>query len=568
MPLGATLTTTSTQVPKDDPTPTVVGDPAVNDATTTATMTNHEETKTRRTTRKGEGGGRPQGSRSWWSPIFPIHWATRFLVKVLIFVVLARLGLDARLWMWDATKTVRFNWDLDNAWENASEAIKLGSKNGDGVGDIDFFGGIVKRYQNSDIDYPPIRMYIKTAWVQFIKECYGNIQRSDWGAPVGLQRNDDHMWPMLAVNYCFELAAALGMYRLCRLYRGRFLSLLAACCLWFNPAVIYNTFGWPQWDCWAIAPLVWAAWAMLRKGKWYSTLPCDVLTGVLLALAAMLKGQSLIVAAWFVLVLVGVTLLNPKPFGCAIRRWWARWPLKPLHLAVRVALIGLAAYGTVWVVVKPFTDRGSTDWTRVYQRETDKTQAMAISGWNVPVILSNRYRWHDAGENWKFEAFGFSYEATLQWWLRSAFGAWVAFIALLSIRARNQPHILLGLAACWAAMFAIVPGMHERYVLWAAAFMAPAVCVNLSATLLYLLVSWLAFANQVYYVLHKDESLMPDLMVFLDRKQTQLDLGWLWLAAAIGITWCVAMARGTFLLAVRRRVRSVVRWRFKQATAA
>jgi hypothetical protein len=479
------------------------------------------------------------------------HPWTRRLIAFGLFIVLAYLGLEARLWMWDTTKTVRFNFDLDNAWRNASDAIALGKGN--------VFDGIVKKYETSAIDYPPIRMYIKTAWVMWEQEHYGAI-RPSWERGTRAVRRDDNVWPMLVVNYVFELAGALGMYFLCRLYRGRFLALLAACALWFNPAVIYNTFGWPQWDGWAIAPLIWGAWALLRRGTWRSTLITDVLMGALLALAPLLKGQALVVLPWYAVVLVGVTLLNARPFGMVIKRWWLRWSLKVAHLVVRVALAGFAAWIVVTVVARPFTVRHSEAWKNVYSREADRDQPMGISGFNVPEVLRGRYRWDSSGETWTASVGDQNWTYTLQEWLRGLFAVWMGVIAFLSLRGRRRPEILLGLAACWAAFFAVIPGMHERYVLWAAAFGAPAVCVGFSATLIYAAITFLAFANQIYYVLGNDPTFLPALRTFLERRQTQMDLGWWWFACALGLTWCMAMARGATWVRVRRIGYRVGRW--------
>lgn len=176
----------------------------------------------------------------------------RPLLTALVVALVLWMGYGVRVWTFRQTASIRFDWDLDNAWSNGSEALRRGRG--------DFFDGIVEMYRSDEhtgIDYAPLRLYVKTAWVRYVRHRHG---------PDAV-RSDETLYPMLAVNFCFEVLGAIGMYRLCRLFRGPRRSLLAACCLWFNPAVIYNTFGWPQWDIWVVAPVVWATWATLRRGR-------------------------------------------------------------------------------------------------------------------------------------------------------------------------------------------------------------------------------------------------------------------------------------------------------------
>jgi len=101
-------------------------------------------------------------------------------------------------------------------------------------------------------------------------------------------------------------------------------GLLAGLMLWLNPAVICSAHGFPQWDVWLLPPFLLAVYLCLNEG-WLTA-------GVLLGVAAMAKGQMLIVAP----VLLIWPLVQLRPF-CALK------------LAIGIFL-GVGAVVSLWLI--------------------------------------------------------------------------------------------------------------------------------------------------------------------------------------------------------------------------
>jgi hypothetical protein len=78
-----------------------------------------------------------------------------------------------------------------------------------------------------------------------------------------------------------------------RPFHGLGRGLLAAILFWLNPALLVDAHAWPQWDVWPVPFFVFALLAASHE-RW-------LVTGALLAVGAMLKGQILLVAPFFVL---------------------------------------------------------------------------------------------------------------------------------------------------------------------------------------------------------------------------------------------------------------------------
>jgi hypothetical protein len=117
--------------------------------------------------------------------------------------------------------------------------------------------------------------------------------------------------PLLKINFICELVSALAIFllvreclrrsrptrssllnRLPQQHRGWICGLAAASAAWLEPSMILDAHGWPQWDVWILPFYLFAAFAAL-KDRWFWC-------GCLLAVGAMLKGQLLFVAPFFV----------------------------------------------------------------------------------------------------------------------------------------------------------------------------------------------------------------------------------------------------------------------------
>src|SRR5437763_7563619 len=116
-------------------------------------------------------------------------------------------------------------------------------------------------------------------------------------------------------------------------HRAWICGLAAAAVVWLEPSMILDTHGWPQWDVWIVPFYLFAVLAAVKK-RWF-------LCGCLLAAGAMLKGQLLFVAPFFVL--------------------WPLWQ-KRWTSALRV----LAGFGTTTaLIVSPWILRGPLAWISV-----------------------------------------------------------------------------------------------------------------------------------------------------------------------------------------------------------
>jgi hypothetical protein len=116
-----------------------------------------------------------------------------------------------------------------------------------------------------------------------------------------------------------------------------------------------------------------------------------------------------------------------------------------------------------------------------------------------------------------------------------------SFGAALQAR-RRDPHLLVALAAPWVLMFALLPQMHERYLVWAAAITALGAGVSLGLTFLHLLITAIAASNVLLAMLGTHPDFLPHLREGLER--TQPGLGWLTLLiAAIYLYVAVTPAR-------------------------
>jgi hypothetical protein len=114
-------------------------------------------------------------------------------------------------------------------------------------------------------------------------------------------------------------------------YMAWFAAFLAAAGVWFNPAMLVNAHTWPQWDCWIVAPYLFAAL--------FISLDWGFAAGATIAIGCMAKGQLLIAAPLLIL-----------------------WPLLAGRFRTAVvAIIGFAA--TFSLLVSPWlVPRGDWRW--------------------------------------------------------------------------------------------------------------------------------------------------------------------------------------------------------------
>ncbi len=311
--------------------------------------------------------------------------------------------------------------------------------------------------------------------------------------------------PLLKINVVCELLSAVAIFllvRFCvrrssRITRSRFLgalpvkdrasicALAAASVAWLEPSMILDAHGWPQWDVWVLPFYLFAALAAL-KNRWFCC-------GCLLAAGAMLKGQLLFVAPFFVL--------------------WPLWQ-KRWTRALRV-FAGFAA--TTALIVSPWLLRTPAAWIAfiaiagvsllapLYGRIPDRGAWIAgITGCGVFVIgalTGGSFAWLRLGFIYGSEHYPYLFISScynlplllskLGWSLKDPF--WSAHFGP------------------WLLMFALLGQMHERYLMWGAVLSAVALGVSFRLSAIHFIISAASVAMIVHVMLidKKLEATLP-----------------------------------------------------------
>ncbi len=487
------------------------------------------------------------------------------LGAIVAVVVLVAVGLGAglplRRALWRATASARFEHDVRNAVHWGSAADRRGL--------LDLYDQQVAEHPDGryGLDYPPLRLTLVAAWMRW------NRARLDDG---GAWRNTwAYHRPMLWLNAAAELAALPAVFLLVRRFprrrpgagpaarwRAPATGVAAAALLWFDPAVLTEAYGWPQWDVWLVPCFLWALLALLAD------LP--LAAGLLIGIAAMAKGQILLVtpllvlwpllagrwrAAWALIAgVAGGILLAALPFQ--LQRSTAAWlwlggvtlatllapPLRAAlrerrvppagralaHTAVAVAVAAAAAWPlaagparsrfwpllaavvalalailfcprrsaagrvTVLVVAILLTVPlfgASLAWWRVgvaYPTHHYHVLAMGAAH-NLPSVLGRRYGWGIDDPALSIGAFALS----LGGLLRTLYALTLVPLAWAAGRwARAfDPRFFFAVVAPWVLAFDVLPQMHERYLLWAAATSVLWVADGLAGLALHLVVA-------------------------------------------------------------------------------
>lgn len=240
----------------------------------------------------------------------------------LIVIGAALVALDAgmrlRRWAWHATgpdttsrdavlrRGAHFRGDIGNIfiWGPLVENVTL----------FRVYEGMVHQgqhepdYQGKVLDYPPLRLAVASAYYQWTRRNYDDV--TGWRDDYAFTR------PMLRANLSAEIASAVLVFLIIRLWRvrtygpglmrGVVAGFFGAMLFWFNPAIIWVSHCWPQWDVWFI-PFFLAAVLLASLDWWFAA-------GVAVMIGSALKGQILLGAP--VLLLWPLFQLN---FGAILR---------------------------------------------------------------------------------------------------------------------------------------------------------------------------------------------------------------------------------------------------------
>ena len=483
-----------------------------------------------------------------------------FVRSVLVALLVATIflaGIQLRHWIAENTRHVRYQHDIVNGFywgsEVLAEAQRLSPDEASASSWAGFFRGYFalydrvkdEAYENDyALDYPPLRLLVMAVWAKHVRSEFPEV---DDGHPKLIN-------PLLKINVLCELLSAVAIFLLVRFcvqransspspsplgeeerpparaywsrnrgracvrpasplrverteVRGHFAGLAAATAAWLEPSMILDAHGWPQWDVWVLPFYLCAALAAL-KNRWFWC-------GCLLALGAMLKGQLLFVAPFFVLwplwqkkwiralrMLAGftaTTALIVSPWVLHNRLAWISFAI-----VAGVTLLFLRRYeyrhsgawlagitGCAAFVIGALTG-GSFTWLQVgFIYGSEHYPYLFISScYNLASLLSE-LGWSLKDSLLSAHIGSLDLDLTLQWALRLLYlGALVLCARGMARRhhARN-PNILIAIATPWLLMFALLGQMHERYLMWGAVVSAVALGVSVRLTIVHFIIS-------------------------------------------------------------------------------
>jgi hypothetical protein len=481
--------------------------------------------------------------------------AGRFIRPILVAILIATIflaGIQLRRWIGDTTRHVRYQHDIVNGFYWGSEVLKQARRLSPDEASANSWPGFCrgylalydrvkhKAYENDyGLDYPPLRLLVMAIWAKQVRNGFPGV---DDGHPKLVN-------PLLKINLVCELLSAVAIFLLVRLCVRRSLptapssllhrfsqqqrvsicGLAAASVAWLEPSMILDGHGWPQWDVWILPFYLFAALAAL-KHRWFCC-------GCVLAAGAMLKGQLLFVAPFFVLwplwqkrwisalrVLAGFAATS----ALIVSPWLLRTPAAWIAVAAVAGISSLFVlryklpHRAAWVagiigcavfVIGAFAG-GSFAWLQVgfiYGSE-HYPYLFISSSYNLPSLLS-KVGW-SLKDSFLSAHFGSLHlHLTLQWTLRLLYlGALTLCARGLARHLRDRdPRVLIAIAAPWLLMFALLGQMHERYLMWGAVVSAVALGVSVRLSIIHFIISIASTAMivQVMLVDKKLEATLP-----------------------------------------------------------
>jgi len=300
----------------------------------------------------------------------PIGGFIRRIAVALLIATIFLAGVQVRRWIGDATRHVRYQHDIVNGFYWGSEVVKEARRISPDEATANSWTGFFRGYfalydrvknqayeKEYGLDYAPLRLLVMAIWAKQVRNIFPGV---DDGHPKLVN-------PLLKINLVCELLSAIAIFLLVRFCVGRssdatrsplhelpqqhrasLCGLAAASVAWLEPSMILDAHGWPQWDVWILPCYLFAALAAL-KNRWFWC-------GCLVAAGAMLKGQLLFVAPFFV-------------FWPLLQKRW----IPTLHV-----LLGFVA--TAALIVSPWLLRTPASWIAI----------AAVTGISLPFLLRHK----------------------------------------------------------------------------------------------------------------------------------------------------------------------------------
>ncbi len=479
----------------------------------------------------------------------------RHILVGLLIATIFLAGIQLRRWIGDTTRHVRYQHDIVNGFYWGSEVLKEARRLSPDESSANSWTGFCRGYfalydrvkdkayeKEYALDYPPLRLLVMAIWAKQVRDGFPWV-------------SDDHpklVNPLLKINFICELVSALAIFLLVReclrrsrptqssllnrlplQHRGWICGLAAASVAWLDPSMILDAHGWPQWDVWILPFYLFAALAALNN-RWFWC-------GCLLAAGAMLKGQLLFVAPFFIFwplwqkrwipalrVLAGFVATT----ALIVSPWLLRTPAAWLAVATVAGISSLFVlrrklpHAAAWLagiigcavfVIGAITG-GSFAWLEVgFIYGTEHYPYLFISScYNLPSLLA-KVGW-SLKDSFLSAHFGSLHlHITLQWTLRLLYLVALALCARgLARHLRDRdPRVLIAIAAPWLLMFALLGQMHERYLMWGAVVSAVALGVSVRLSIIHFILSAASTAMIVHVMLtdKKLEATLPTIDV-------------------------------------------------------
>ena len=232
------------------------------------------------------------------APQEPPRWCSRRWCRTL-FAVLAAVavwrGVELRRALYEGSDAIRVTGDIANAWAWGNRAADEGI--------VALYDRLVREQAQAAVpdyklDYPPVRLWLVSGWARWTRQHWPEARA--WQHAYAFSR------PMLQANTAATFLAALAVVLIVRRLphgcaaapgrpaRATGPALAAGLALWFNPAILWDTHCFPQWDLWGMPFYLFALLAALRE-RWTAA-------GLLLGAGALVKGQILwgapVLALW------------------------------------------------------------------------------------------------------------------------------------------------------------------------------------------------------------------------------------------------------------------------------
>jgi len=471
----------------------------------------------------------------------PIGGFIRRIAVALLIATIFLAGVQVRRWIGDATRHVRYQHDIVNGFYWGSEVVKEARRISPDEATANSWTGFFRGYfalydrvknqayeKEYGLDYAPLRLLVMAIWAKQVRNIFPGV---DDGHPKLVN-------PLLKINLVCELLSAIAIFLLVRFCVGRssdatrsplhelpqqhrasLCGLAAASVAWLEPSMILDAHGWPQWDVWILPCYLFAALAAL-KNRWFWC-------GCLVAAGAMLKGQLLFVAPFFVfwpllqkrwIPTLHVLLGFVATAALIVSPWLLRTPASwiaiaavtgislPFLLRHKVPHAGAWLAGTIGcaVFVIGVLNGGSFAWLQVgFIYGSEHYPYLFISScYNLPSLLA-KVGWSLKDPFLSARLGSLHLHVTLQWTLRLLYLGALALCAhgvARHLRDRD-PRALIAIAAPWLLMFALLGQMHERYLMWGAVVSAVALGVSVRLSIIHFIISIASTAMIVHVML-------------------------------------------------------------------